>query len=96
MSYTAIHYITEGYGYFNGVRLGKGEFFCAAQNEKVCYYPDRQNPWTYIYFDLCGDSMDEVIKEYNFRGNNAFGKFDFFEEIFRNRMPTCFRFGANP
>lgn len=81
MNHTALHYIVDGYGYFNGVKLGEGEFFCAVQNEKVCYYPERENPWTYVYLDLCGNSMDKVIEKYDFKGENSYGKFDFLDEI---------------
>ena len=82
MPHTALHYIVEGYGYFNGVRLGKGDYFCAVKNEKVCYFPEKENPWTYIYVDLIGKSHDEIIKKYNFKGINSYGKVNFLDEVF--------------
>ena len=81
MAHTAIHYIVDGYGFFNGVKLCKGDFFCAVKNEKVCYYPQKENPWTYIYMDLYGEDLEEIIEKYDFRGKNSFGKIDFLEEV---------------
>ncbi len=81
MPRTALHYITDGYGYFNGIKLGKGDFFCAVENQKVCYYPDRKIMWKYYYFDLSGDDIGEIIDKYGFLNDNAYGKFNFLEEI---------------
>ena len=51
-SYTALHFIFSGYGYFNGVRLGAGEGFAVIENESVVYKPDPCDPWKYIWVSL--------------------------------------------
>lgn len=75
MPHTALHYIVDGYGYFNGKKLGAGNFFCAVENEKACYYPDKNDPWTYIFFDLKGDDIKDVVKAYKFSCENSCGEF---------------------
>lgn len=82
MPHTALHYIVDGYGYFNGVRLGKGDYFCAVENEKACYYPDKCDPWTYIFFDLKGSGIKDVVNDFKFLSENSCGKFQSSEKVF--------------
>ena len=82
MPHTAMHYIISGYGCFNDVKLGAGQFFCALKGTKVCYFPCPEEPWTYIYIDIYSENniVDSALK----RGLNIsapFGEFDFTEEL---------------
>lgn len=81
MHHTSFHYIIDGYGYFDGQKLGKGQFFCAAENNKVCYYPDRENPWTYIFVDVYGMDALGLAEKYMFAKSGYFGDFYYLEEI---------------
>ena len=83
MPHTALHYIVDGYGYFNGTRLGPGQFFCAAKNEKVCYYPEKENPWAYIYVDFDGEGLSELMKQCGFAEGRVFGDFAFIDEMMK-------------
>jgi len=56
----AVHYIIEGEGWFNGKKLGKGDGFVTRKNDLVNYYPDRENPWTYVWFRLEGEDTEEL------------------------------------
>jgi AraC-like DNA-binding protein len=59
----AVHYIIDGEGWFNGKKLGKGDGFTTFRNDLVHYYPDKNNPWTYVWFRLDGvDSEDLFFK----------------------------------
>ncbi len=81
MPHTAIHYITDGYGYFNGVRLGKGQYFCTFENHKSVWYPDKDNPWSYYFVDLYGDDACRILKKYEFDKSKTHGHFDFYDEL---------------
>ena len=57
----AVHYIIDGVGYFNGKKLGKGEGFVTRKNDLVNYYPDRDNPWTYVWFRVEGEDTEDLL-----------------------------------
>ena len=80
-TYTAMHYILDGYGWFNGVRLGPGQFFCAERNHHVCYYADAKEPWTYIYFDLYGDAPENAARIRQLCGTDGYGNFTWSSEV---------------
>lgn len=82
MPHTAMHYIISGYGYFNDVKLGAGQFFCALKGTKVCYFPCPEEPWTYIYIDIYSENniTDSALK-WGLNISAPFGQFDFMEEI---------------
>lgn len=80
-SYTSFHYITSGYGYFNGVRLGAGQFFCAEKNHYVCYYPDPEEPWSYIYFDFFEEDPSNTVLLRQLVGEPHWGSFSYMEEV---------------
>ncbi|MBR5307960.1 MAG: helix-turn-helix domain-containing protein [Clostridia bacterium] len=58
-TYTAVHYILSGKGYFDGKLLGRGDGFVCHRNRKHEYYPDKSDPWTYFWIRIKGDS-DEI------------------------------------
>ena len=82
MPYTALHYILSGSGYFNQVKLGAGQFFCAVKDTKVCYFPCYEEPWTYIYIDFYSEKskLDSLLK-WGLDVNAPYGQFDFMEEL---------------
>ncbi len=81
MAYTSLHYIVDGYGYFNGVKLGKGQFFCLIEHEKVCYYPDKNEPWSYYYVDISGSEVRGELKKLGLICDAPYGNMDVSNEI---------------
>lgn len=57
----AVHYIIDGEGWFNGKKIGKGMGFTTYRNDLVSYRPDRENPWTYVWFRLEGEDSEDVL-----------------------------------
>lgn len=78
---TAIHYIFDGFGYFNGKKLGKGQFFCTFKNYHVSYYPDSENPWTYCFVRFDCKDIPQFIKQFGMHETEYYGNFDFPDEI---------------
>lgn len=60
----AIHYIISGHGYFNGKRLGKGQGFMCSKGTFCSYYPDKEDPWTYIWIRVEGSDVKQYIDSY--------------------------------
>lgn len=79
--YNSIHYIIDGYGYFNGMRLGKGQYFCMLEKEKSSWYPDPHEPWSYYYFDIYGTNAANIIQKHGFVKDNIVGSFSSLGEI---------------
>lgn len=54
----SIHYILNGQGYFNGMHLKKGDGFIVFKGTSTCYYPDKTDPWEYLWIDVVGSKVD--------------------------------------
>jgi len=54
---SSIHLIVSGHGYFNGKRLSGGEGFTVLENEYVTYYPDKTDPWVYVWINFKNDDF---------------------------------------
>ena len=66
-SYIAFHFIVDGYGYFNGKRLGAGEGFVCDVGQLCRYRPDKTDPWEYIWV-IVEDSTAQVGAKYRDSG----------------------------
>ncbi len=44
-----IHYVISGKGYFNGKRVSAGQGFLITPGMKECYYPDKSDPWEFLW-----------------------------------------------
>lgn len=69
----ALHYIISGKGYFetNNVtyNLKTGESFIIFPQMKVCYYPDLEEPWEYIWIDFKGNEALRLLSMTNLTHN---------------------------
>ncbi|MBQ8551442.1 MAG: AraC family transcriptional regulator [Clostridia bacterium] len=57
-----IHYITDGKGYFNGNTLGAGQAFIVYKNDFCEYFPDKNDPWTYIWMRFEGEDSEGLFQ----------------------------------
>ena len=62
-NYVAFHFIVGGYGYFNGKRLGKGDGFVCDIGQLCNYYPDKCDPWEYVWVVLDDFCSPPPLKE---------------------------------
>ena len=65
-----LHVILSGNGVLeaNGcsARLHEGQLFLIKPGEKICYYPDPQNPWTYCWMSFGGALAGGMMREAGF------------------------------
>lgn len=63
--YYSLHYVLRGEGYLvvdkEKIKIDKGYVFLIRANEDIVYYPDRNNPWTFIWADFVGENLEEVF-----------------------------------
>lgn len=64
--YTVIHYIVSGSGTINGQKITKGAAFVSYKNSYMDYYPDKEDPWSYIYIRLWGEGIKKAFDEVGF------------------------------
>ena len=69
-SFYTWHFVLSGVGYLEmsgcRFRIGKGQMFFIPPGEKMCYYPDDDEPWEYVWFSLTGDSALQYGKNVGF------------------------------
>lgn len=65
-----IHYVIHGAGYLETegkrYRVETGQSFITFPGRVIHYYPDKENPWEYLWIDFVGDTIEEMI------GNTCF------------------------
>ena len=74
-----IHFIEAGSGYYNGIRLTKGQGFICLKNVLCDYLPDKHDPWTYSWINIMGEGAKELIN--NLPLKNGIFEFDLSDNI---------------
>ena len=64
--YAVIHYILSGSGTINGQKIAKGAAIVSSMNSYMDYYPDKEDPWSYIYIRLYGEGIKKAFDEAGF------------------------------
>ena len=78
-----IHYIIDGKGYYNGNELGKGQAFIVYKNDLCEYYPDRNDPWTYVWMRLAGNDEETLLKRCGLPSKSGVFEFDYENKLAR-------------
>lgn len=79
--YAVLHFVLSGIGYVNGEKVGNGTVFITAKDSHVCYYPDENNPWSYIYVRLSGPDIEKIFSIYNFSDGTRLMPFTAHKEL---------------
>lgn len=65
-----VHYIIKGSGTFikKGISysINSGQSFVIRPFENICYFPDRNSPWEYIWADFAGDQYSSLLSKINY------------------------------
>ena len=60
-----VHYVIKGKGYFNGILVKEGQGFLIYPLMMEEYYPDKNDPWEYLWIISSDDKMLDIFKKYN-------------------------------
>lgn len=64
--YNSLHYVYQGEGYLLDhdeiIRVHKGSVFLIHAHDKIQYYPDSNDPWSFIWADFIGDNLDVLFR----------------------------------
>lgn len=70
-----IHYVISGKGCFNGSPVEKGQGFLIKPLTFEHYYPDTENPWTFLWVTSRDPAMEETFEKFN--ANRETGIFEY-------------------
>ncbi len=61
LGFSAVHFVISGEGYFNGRKIRAGQGFTAFENQFAEYYPNSDDPWSYVWIRITGD---DTLRKY--------------------------------
>lgn len=64
--YAVFHFVLSGAGYVNDRRITGGSVFISFEENRMSYRPDREDPWSYIYFRVGGRDVREAFLDCDF------------------------------
>ncbi|NLP34461.1 MAG: AraC family transcriptional regulator [Clostridiales bacterium] len=77
-NYHSLHYVLQGEGYISvnkeKFKIVKGDIFLIRKNEDIIYYPDRNNPWSFVWADFVGENLDMVFEKCGLEKDKCFVK----------------------
>lgn len=73
--YYIIHYVIKGKGFFNGTPLKKGQGFLISPYSFEHYYPDKNDPWEFVWILSKDENMAKIFQTYQTVSNTNI--FDF-------------------
>lgn len=76
-----LHYCVSGCGYFNGNCVNAGEGFIIRPNQLAEYHPDKNDPWSFLWFIITIDSPEEILRLYPEDPETGIFRYDFLEEV---------------
>jgi AraC-like DNA-binding protein len=81
--YSVLHFVLSGEGYINGQKVTTGTVFISFENNRMNYYPSKNDPWSYIYVRLMGDEIKKAFQEHNFNLGLSVVPFSDTESLFQ-------------
>lgn len=63
--YFSLHYVLRGEGYLSvggeTLHVGKGSIFLIRPGEDIVYYPDKNDPWEFLWVDFIGENLGPIF-----------------------------------
>ncbi len=78
-----LHYVTDGYGVFNGKRIGAGEGFLVIPDVPHHMAADAEEPWRFKWIAFCGSEATWQMKNIGLDETNQYFSFSFASELER-------------
>lgn len=76
--YYTLHYVVSGKGYLEfcnkKYEIVKNEIFALPNKIPFRYYPDHEDPWTYVFFEFNGSLSQAYVSEVGFSNNSPIQK----------------------
>lgn len=79
--FAVIHYVISGCGTVNGKKVTAGSAIVSSINSYMDYYPDENNPWSYIYVRLYGDGIKKAFDDVGFMSGTHIIEFSKHDEL---------------
>lgn len=76
-----IHYVTDGKGYYNGNELYAGQAFIVYKNDCCEYYPDKNDPWTYIWMRFEGEDSEGLFQSCEIPSASGVFSYDYADRL---------------
>ena len=76
-----IHYVVGGRGYYNGEAVTAGQAFIVYKNDICEYFPDKEDPWTYVWIRLEGDDDEKLLQRCGLPHLSSVFSFSYTERI---------------
>jgi hypothetical protein len=78
-----IHYVLDGYGYFNGTKVNKGQGFFIKPSTLVEYHSSKKSPWKYFWISFTNseNNVKNIFSESGITIDNRIFDFDFLSDL---------------
>ena len=76
-----VHYVISGHGWFNGQPISAGQGFYVTPGMQEYYYPDQNDPWSFVWFSSDDPKMGELFQMYGADPQTHVFSYDFIYEI---------------
>lgn len=76
-----VHYVLFGKGYYNGAPVTSGQGFLIRPKTMEHYYPDKDDPWAFLWVISDDPKMEKLFYHYNEDPQTHIFRYDFMEEL---------------
>lgn len=76
-----IHYVISGKGYFNGNQVNAGQGFLIKPGTFEHYYPDENEPWTFLWVTSQDAVMEKMFQVFNAKKNTQIFDYTYVADI---------------
>lgn len=76
-----MHYVVSGKGFFNRRPVSAGQGFLIRKGEEEYYYPDKDDPWKFLWITSDDDNIAYYFDKLSDNGKNQIFNFDFTYEL---------------
>ena len=76
-----IHYVISGRGYYNGREISANEAFIVYKNDVCEYYPDKNDPWAYVWVRIEGSDPEDILNRCALPPVSGVFNFDYGERL---------------
>lgn len=98
-TYFSLHFVLRGEGYLivnkEKIKIEKGYVFLIRPDEDIIYFPDKNNPWAFIWADFVGENLEAVFEKCGFAKDKYFlkNKYQKLGEWFEQMLDAHFEKG---